>query len=44
MLFELQRLWHNAAQRVGREIDVGGAGLAALAEGTRDRFIELLQD
>ena len=44
MLFQLQRLWHDAAQRVGREIDVGGAGLAAFAEGARDRFIQLLQD
>ena len=43
MLFQLQRLRHDAAQRVGREIDVGRAGLAAFAEGARDRLIELLQ-
>ena len=43
MLFQLQRLWHDAAQRVGREIDVGGTGLATLAEGARDGLVELLQ-
>ena len=34
---------HVAAQRVGRKIEIDRAGLAAFAEGPRDRLVELLQ-
>ncbi|HEY0911130.1 MAG TPA: hypothetical protein VGD75_12955, partial [Bradyrhizobium sp.] len=43
MFFQLQRLRHDTAERVGWEIDIGGAGFAAFAEGPRDRFIQFLQ-
>ena len=43
MLVELQRLRHDAAQRVGRKIDIGRAGLAAFAVSARDRFVQFLQ-
>src|SRR6476469_9480075 len=43
MFFELQRLWYNSAQRISRKVDVGRAGLAALAESTCYRLVELLQ-
>src|SRR5258705_4491489 len=43
MLFELQRLWHNSAQRVGRKVDVRPSGLATLAESACYRLVEFLQ-
>ena len=43
MLFELQGLWYNAAQRIRWKVDVGRTGLTALAERARDCFVELLQ-
>src|SRR6476661_9704679 len=38
VLFELQRFWHDAAQRIGRKVDVGRARLATLAESPGDGF------
>jgi hypothetical protein len=43
VLVQLQRLGHDAAQRIGRKVDVGRTRLAAFPKGARDRLIEFLQ-
>jgi hypothetical protein len=43
MFLELQGLWHDAAQRIGRKVDERWSWLPAFAEGACDSLVKLLQ-